>query len=71
MTDGIAPKHASRASPEGACAMETAMSNDKPRLAADLFYAFVVIVIVAAGLAAGATTLDAHLSELAALIALV
>ena len=50
--------------------METMMREPKSRLAADLFYAIVVVAILAAGLAAGATTLDFQLSELAALLAL-
>ena len=50
--------------------METMMREPRTRLAADLFYAILVVAIVAAGLAAGATTLDFQLSELAALMAL-
>jgi hypothetical protein len=46
------------------------MREPKTRLAADLFYAILVVAILAAGLAAGATTLDYQLSELAALLAL-
>jgi hypothetical protein len=46
------------------------MRANNTRLAADLFYAILVVAIVAAGLAAGATTLDFQLSELAALLAL-
>ena len=46
------------------------MREPRTRLAADLFYAILVVAIVAAGLAAGATTLDFQLSELAALLAL-
>ena len=50
--------------------METMMREPKSRLAADLFYAILVVAITAAGLAAGATTLDFQLSQLAALLAL-
>ena len=46
------------------------MREPTTRLAADLFYAILVCAITAAGLAAGATTLDFQLSELAALLAL-
>ena len=46
------------------------MKDPTSRLVADLVYALVVVAIVAAGLAAGATTLDAQLIELAALLAL-
>ena len=46
------------------------MRETKTRLAADLFYAILVVAITAAGLAAGATTLDFRLSELASLLAL-
>jgi len=46
------------------------MREDKTRLVADLLYAILVVAITAAGLAAGATTLDFQLSELAGLLAL-
>jgi len=50
--------------------MEKTMKAYHNRLAADLFYAILVVAITAAGLAAGATTLDFQLSQLAALLAL-
>ena len=46
------------------------MRQTRGRLVADLLYAILVVAITAAGLAAGATTLDFQLSELAALLSL-
>lgn len=46
------------------------MRTPASRLVADIVYAILVVAILAAGLAAGATTLDYQLGELAALLAL-
>ena len=50
--------------------METMMKEQPTQVAADLFYAILVVAILAAGLAAGATTLDYQLGQLAALLAM-
>ena len=46
------------------------MRQPTSRFVADLLYAILVVAITAAGLAAGATTLDYQLSEIAALLSL-
>ena len=50
--------------------METVMRNPRSRFVADVAYAILVVGIVAFGLAAAASTIDVHLGEIAALLAL-